>query len=75
MIRIEATVAGKIGFASHQNAVPVLRELRISAASSEGAPVEGLSLRLTADPPFLVPKTWLIDRLSPGVQVGYNRVG
>jgi very-short-patch-repair endonuclease len=75
MLRIEATVAGKIGFASHQNAVPVLRELRIYA-SSEGTPAEELSLRLTSDPPFLVPKTWLIDRLSPGdeLEVSDRRV-
>ena len=28
-IKIDGTLAGKIGFASHQNAVPVLRELQI----------------------------------------------
>ena len=75
MLKIEATVAGKIGFASHQNAVPVLRELRISA-SSQANLVEQLSLRLSADPPFLVPKTWRIDRLAPGdeLEVSDRRV-
>lgn len=60
---ITAVVAGKVGFASHQNAVPVLRELEI-ASTAEPA-VDGVELTLTADPPFLTPKTWRIDRLAP----------
>jgi hypothetical protein len=59
---IKAVVAGKIGFASHQNAVPVLRELEIA---SDAESVDGATLTLTADPPFLAPKTWRIDRLAP----------
>jgi very-short-patch-repair endonuclease len=61
---IGATVADKIGFASHQNAVPVLREARIGNGTD--GTVEGLRLVLSADPAFVSPKTWLIDRLSPG---------
>ena len=60
---IKAVVAGKVGFASHQNAVPVLRELEIAGHAE--APVEGATLTLTADPAFLTPKTWRIDRLAP----------
>ncbi len=60
---ITAVVAGKVGFASHQNAVPVLRELEI-ASTAESA-VDDVTLTLTADPPFLAPKTWRIDRLAP----------
>ncbi|WP_395674619.1 DUF3320 domain-containing protein [Inquilinus sp.] len=60
---ITAVVAGKVGFASHQNAVPVLRELEI-ASTAESA-VDDIALTLTADPPFLVAKTWRIDRLAP----------
>ncbi len=61
---IDATVSSKIGFASHQNAVPVLREARIENGTAEV--VEGLRLVLSADPGFVSPKTWRIDRLSPG---------
>lgn len=64
MFKIEATVATKIGFASHQNAVPLLREL--SVALEGDVPNEGLSLCLSADPPFVQRKTWRIDRLAPG---------
>jgi hypothetical protein len=35
MIEIEGAITSKIGFASHQNAVPVLRELELRSTSSE----------------------------------------
>jgi very-short-patch-repair endonuclease len=61
---INATIAAKIGFASHQNAIPVIRELNVS--STAGRVLEGLTLSLFADPPFVQPKSWRIDRLDPG---------
>lgn len=63
-VEIKAVVADKVGFASHQNAVPVLRELEIASALETA--MDDAALTLTADPPFLVPKTWRIDRLAPG---------
>ena len=63
-IKIEGVIASKIGFASHQNAVPVVREL---AVWHHGDVVyQDLVLELKADPPFLEAKTWRLDRLSPG---------
>ncbi|VVP81086.1 hypothetical protein PS914_02199 [Pseudomonas fluorescens] len=63
-IKIEGVIASKIGFASHQNAVPVVREL---ALWHHGDIVyQDLVLELKADPPFLEAKTWRLDRLSPG---------
>ncbi|MET0376297.1 MAG: DUF3320 domain-containing protein [Rhizorhabdus sp.] len=64
MFQVEAAVSAKIGFASHQNAVPLLRELVVRCEGDVVA--EGLCLHLSADPPFVQPKTWRIDRLSPG---------
>ncbi len=61
---IVATVAEKIGFASHQNSVPLLREARVGNRTDRT--LEGLRLVLSADPPFVSTKTWLIDRLSSG---------
>ena len=58
---VGAVVAAKIGFATHQNAVPVIRELRIIAPPDISA--RNLTLSLTADPPFVQPKTWRIDAL------------
>lgn len=63
-IKIEGAIASKIGFASHQNAVPVVRELVLS---HHGDTVyQDILLELKADPPFLELKTWRLDRLSPG---------
>ncbi len=65
-ITITAVVADKIGFASHQNAVPILRELEVAHAGDgvDEADLHDLTLTLSADPPFLVPRTWRLDRLS-----------
>lgn len=63
-IAIEGVVAGKIGFASHQNAVPILRELVISNHAE--VDYHDLVVELTGDLPFLESKSWRIDRLAPG---------
>ncbi len=64
MLEIEATVASKVGFASHQNAVPLIRELRLRLAGELS--YEHSRLTLEADPPFVQTKTWQIDRIRPG---------
>lgn len=61
-LSITATIANKIGFASHQNAVPILRE--VTLANSSDAIVNDLRLTLRSDPVFLTPRTWIIDRLG-----------
>lgn len=61
-IRIEGVIASKVGFASHQNAVPVLRELTVH--NDGDADYNDLVLELVADPPFLEAKTWRLDRLG-----------
>jgi hypothetical protein len=61
---IDAALAAKIGFATHQNAIPVVRDLSVTAPSDTGA--QNLSLALSADPPFVQTKTWRIDAMAPG---------
>ncbi|WP_137938762.1 DUF4011 domain-containing protein [Chitinivorax sp. B] len=61
-VEIRCSIAEKIGFASHQHAVPVLRELELVHRGDQ--PIENVVLALSADPPFLTPKTWCIDRLN-----------
>jgi very-short-patch-repair endonuclease len=61
-IKIEGVIASKIGFASHQNSVPVLRELTVH--NDGEADYSDLELELVADPPFLEGKTWRLDRLN-----------
>lgn len=60
-IEIVGTLSPKIGFASHQNAIPILRELVLR--SDDERDYESLVLSLTADPPFLEPKAWRVDAL------------
>ena len=62
-IKIEALIARKIGFASHQNAVPLVRELSVSNQGDDA--LQNLVLTLTTDPAFVETRTWSIDRLSP----------
>lgn len=61
---LNATVAPKTGFASHQNSVPLLRDLELENQGAEA--LDDLELDLQADPPFIEPKKWRIDRVLPG---------
>lgn len=66
-IRLSAAIADKVGFASHQNAVPILRDLEIH---NEGAEDHAdLVLTLSANPPFLSPRSWRLDRLAAGTSL------
>lgn len=64
MIEIKAAVQPKIGFASHQNAVPLILDLQIENTSEEA--LDQAVLRLDASPAIISPRTWQIDRLDPG---------
>lgn len=62
-LSINLEIAAKINFACHQNAYPILRNLRIDNLS-ETDRLEGLTVSLSANPTFLKPKIWRIDRLA-----------
>jgi len=61
---IDAAVSNKLGLASHQNAVPLLR--RVVIANKGDEPLEDLILEFEPSLPFAASKTWRIDRLSAG---------
>lgn len=67
-IEIEALIARKIGFASHQNAVPLIRDL--SLWNKHDTDIEHLTLTLSTDPDFVESRTWQIDRLNAGDRLG-----
>jgi very-short-patch-repair endonuclease len=69
-IKIEALIARKIGFASHQNAVPLVRELSIWNQDEQS--FQDLVLTLGTDPAFVETRTWHIDRLFPGDRLSIN---
>ena len=61
---IEATLAPRFGFATHQCAVPVLRQLSVRNLSPDV--LRQVVLELVADPPMLSPRTWHIDAIDAG---------
>jgi len=61
---IHADIAASFTYASYQNAIPVIRSVGLT--NKTGQNLQNLSLELTADPAFLRPKTWTIDRLLHG---------
>ena len=63
-LEITASLAPKIGFASHQNAVALLQELTLENKGEET--LQHLTVKLSSAPPFLEAKIWKIDLLAPG---------
>lgn len=61
-ISLDATVSSKLGLASHQNAVPLLRQITITNDGNEA--LEGLVVEFEPSLPFAEAKTWRIDRLD-----------
>lgn len=63
-IAVNADIATSFTFASHQNAIPVIRSITVENDSDQL--LENCQLELTSSPAFLRAKTWNIDRLFPG---------
>lgn len=64
-VSIHWEIAAKINFACQQSSYPVLRDLRIENLDEDDR-LEGLLVTLTADPAFLKPRSWRVDRIAPG---------
>ncbi|SFZ84579.1 AAA domain-containing protein [Devosia enhydra] len=69
-LAIHADIAASFTYASYQNAIPVLRSIRL--ANATGGNLQNLTLDLTADPAFLRPKTWTVDRLLQGDEISLS---
>lgn len=67
MIEIKALVQPKIGFASHQNAVPLILDLQIENTGEEA--LGQAVLELKASPAFISPRIWRIEHLAPGASI------
>jgi very-short-patch-repair endonuclease len=64
VVCIHSTVVAKLNLADYQNAVPVIRELRV--VNDTSVKYSDLILKLTAYPEVFKPKIWRIDSLTPG---------
>jgi very-short-patch-repair endonuclease len=63
-LAIDAVVVPKLSFASHQNAVPVLRDLKVLNLGASA--VENVLVDICADPPVFEAAQWRIDRIPAG---------
>ena len=63
VVSIHSTIVAKLNLADYQNAVPVIRELRV--INETAIKYNDLVLTLTAYPEVFKPKTWRIDSLTP----------
>ncbi|RON51841.1 DUF3320 domain-containing protein [Pseudomonas frederiksbergensis] len=63
VVSIHSTVVAKLNLADYQNAVPVIRELRV--INETAIKYNDLVLTLTAYPEVFKPKIWRIDALTP----------
>lgn len=66
-IKAQISIASKLGFTSHQNAVPLLREFVLHNESDQS--FHDLTLHLQTSPTVLEPKKWHIDCLLPNSSV------
>ena len=64
---IAAALASKLNLADFQNAVPLIRELKV--VNGRDLKAAGLELTVHADPEFLRPKTWHIDAVAANQQI------
>ncbi len=61
---LSTVLADRVTFATHQAAVPIIRELKVT--NSTEATFEALRIELTCEPPVVLPHVWHLSRLRPG---------
>lgn len=64
---IDAVIAPKLSFATHQNDVPVLHELKLLNLGDTAA--ENVLLSVESDPPVFAAREWRFDRIASGGEV------
>ena len=64
VVGINADIASCFTYAWFQNAIPVIRSIKIDNPTLQN--VEDCQLHLVANPPFIRAKTWSIDRILAG---------
>ena len=63
-LKIDVTLIAKLNLADFQNAVPLVRDLRLVNETDQA--YEQVELVLSSDPPFLKSRRWRIDALAAG---------
>src|SRR3984957_18711906 len=62
VLPVAFTAADNVNVAFYQNAVPIIRELAVENAL--GRDLSEISVHLSAEPPFLTPGVWRVERIA-----------
>jgi len=62
VLTVACTAADNVNVAFYQNAVPIIRDLAVENAL--GRDLSEISVHLSAEPPFLTPGVWRIERIA-----------
>ena len=62
ILKVACSAADSVNIAFYQNAIPIIRELAIE--NELGRDLSGISVHLAAEPPFLMPGIWRIERIT-----------
>lgn len=71
-VDVKIQYCNKINFASAQNRVTIIQDLRIANRSDKA--LEKISLTLSASPAVLRTKTWNIDRIAPQSEISLSNL-
>lgn len=63
-LKVNYSISENVNLAFYQNAVPFLRELRLTNESC--GELADVTVKLTAEPPVLTPRMWRVDRIAHG---------
>jgi hypothetical protein len=61
---LRTSLASKVNLADFQNAVPLLRELRV--INNSDAELTQILVQVTSEPPFVKPRSWRIEAIAAG---------
>ena len=67
IVKPHLLIASKVGFASHQNSVPFIKEFSIENLSEED--LSDLTIELSSDLSFIEIKKWKLDQLKAGSSI------
>lgn len=63
-VSLQVSTVARLNLADFQNAVPALHELAI--VNGTGAPIDGLTVSLHAEPAFVRPRSWSLEAVGAG---------
>jgi Protein of unknown function (DUF4011) len=61
-LKLACSAADSVNIAFYQNAIPIIRELAVE--NELGRDLSGISVHLAAEPPFMMPGVWRIERIA-----------